>query len=199
MGLSPHTSQGEPLQLRYPSRISASTHGSGASPFHTSALPTSLNLAASVNPWLYDFSLGSLQLVYRTVQVDFLYFSCNSHLVLGWGEYNIHLLCRHLRSLQSNNFPPSLHEYVFLLYSANVVSHIDSFSNVKPTLYLSNEPLLGCDTLSFLYIAGFYILLMLQWTHRHHCKWVESTLRIKEFTSKQKNVSILVLPCLFQE
>lgn len=50
--LRPHDSQGAPLQLRYPSRISAITPESGASHFHVSALPTSLDVASSVNLWL---------------------------------------------------------------------------------------------------------------------------------------------------
>ena len=98
MGLRPHAPQGEPVQLNQPSRISATTHGNGASPFHISALPTSLqrNVASSVNPWLEDFCSASLQLF---IQVDCLYFSFNSNLVLGAGECTLHLLHHHLGSL----------------------------------------------------------------------------------------------------
>ena len=39
----------EPLQLRYPSRISVFTCGSRASPVQVSAFPTSLDVASSVN------------------------------------------------------------------------------------------------------------------------------------------------------
>ena len=42
VGLRPHTPWGEPLQLRYPSEISAAAHGSGVSPVPVSALPTRL-------------------------------------------------------------------------------------------------------------------------------------------------------------
>ena len=50
--LRPHTPQGEAWQLRYPSRISATTHVNRARPFHISALPTNLDVVSSVNPWL---------------------------------------------------------------------------------------------------------------------------------------------------
>ena len=46
-----HTSQGSwgLLQPRYFSRFSTAAHGCGAIPFHISALPTSLNVASSVD------------------------------------------------------------------------------------------------------------------------------------------------------
>ena len=50
--LSPHMPQGEPLQLRYPSRISVAACGSGPSPCCVSALSNSLYVASSVNLWL---------------------------------------------------------------------------------------------------------------------------------------------------
>ena len=40
------------LLLRYPSGISAAVCGIRASPFHTSTLPTSLDVASSINSWL---------------------------------------------------------------------------------------------------------------------------------------------------
>ena len=51
MGLSPLTSQGDPLQLRYLSAFSAAACESGTSSFHVPALPTSLDVAF-VNSWL---------------------------------------------------------------------------------------------------------------------------------------------------
>ena len=44
--------KGEPLQMSYPSGNSAASPGSGASPFCISALPTNLDVASSINPWL---------------------------------------------------------------------------------------------------------------------------------------------------
>ena len=52
MWLRLHTPQENPLQLRYPSKFSASTYGSRASPSHISAVPTSLHVISSVNSWL---------------------------------------------------------------------------------------------------------------------------------------------------
>ena len=56
-------SQGKPLQLRYPDRISVATCGSWASSFCIFTLPTSLYLASFVNPWLQEFCSASLHLV----------------------------------------------------------------------------------------------------------------------------------------
>ena len=67
LGLRPHISQREHLQLSHPSGTSASACGSQASPFLISALPTSFSVASFVNPWSYGFSSASLELV---IQVD---------------------------------------------------------------------------------------------------------------------------------
>nr|KAF6450545.1 hypothetical protein HJG59_008412 [Molossus molossus] len=52
LGLRPHTSQGGPLQLRYPSEISAAVCGSRVIPFSISAFPTSHHIGSSIHPWL---------------------------------------------------------------------------------------------------------------------------------------------------
>ena len=54
------TSQGEPLQLRYSSGISAATDGNGSSLFCTSILSANLDVASYVHPWLKNFSSASL-------------------------------------------------------------------------------------------------------------------------------------------
>ena len=54
-GLTPHTSQGEPLHLGHPYGISEAAHGSRASPLHIFVIHVSLSVT-SVNPWLWDLS-----------------------------------------------------------------------------------------------------------------------------------------------
>ena len=68
--------QGEHLQLKYPSRISAAIFGNGArfggfSGWGWSYLPISCNVVSSVIPWLYDFCSTGPPLV---MQVDWSVF-----------------------------------------------------------------------------------------------------------------------------
>ena len=93
--LRSHSSQGEPLQLKYPSGISGAADGNGARAFHISTLPTSLDVASFV---ILGYKI-SVKLVFIWLfRLTVLYFCCNSSWVLGGSKGNIHLLCPHLGS-----------------------------------------------------------------------------------------------------
>lgn len=58
----PLASLGKPLQSRYPSRFSTTTHSCGTRLLCISASPTSVEVASSARPQLHDFCSARPQL-----------------------------------------------------------------------------------------------------------------------------------------